>query len=98
MESKLTAVIPKEVHTRCGFASSEFNRYAKLLSDKVNSNGSIIGNNPQLWLRKLNQANRIWQYYASVFNNIVRSLALTQCPNCKTWHQRKNGKCPKKCV
>jgi hypothetical protein len=60
-------MIRKEVHTRSNFASSEFNRYAKLLSDKVNSNGHLVGNNPQKWLKKLNQANTVYHYYSKEY-------------------------------
>lgn len=60
-------MIRNEIHTRADFARNKFNEYAKLLSDKVNGNGSIQGNNPQKWLRKMNQANRIWNYYVGVF-------------------------------
>lgn len=61
--------IRKEVHTRCAIASKHFNEWSAKLAAWTKCNGSIQGDNPQLYLNKLNKANRIWFHYSKEFGN-----------------------------
>lgn len=69
--------IRNETHTRCDFARLEFDRYSNLLSIWTKTKGSLIGNNPQKYLEKLNQCNRIWHFYCEEFS---RTLKLINSP------------------
>jgi hypothetical protein len=60
-------MIRKEVHTRGNFAKDMFRHYTELLSQWLNTKGSLIGNNPQKYLKKLNQCNSIWHHYTKEY-------------------------------
>ena len=66
--------IRNEVHTRCDFASKQFDYYTNRLTEWKRTGGSIVGNNPQKYLKKLNQANRVWYYYSKEFGTTLKTI------------------------